>query len=292
MSFKNVSLYTKYHYVYRITNKKLNKHYIGVRSCAILPVKDLGIEYFSSSSDKEFIKDQKNNPRKYKYSIINTHPTRTSAANEEISLHEWFSVGINESFYNKAKATSTSFDVTGRRYKHTQKTIDKIIKTKNTIQENGKTNAEESAKKATITKNKQMYNKEITIQQHINNECKKTLLKIQDDGKSIAQKRVIKANKTKEKNQSAASGKNNGDAVKYDFIDKNGNIKYSYYGASKQMNKELKISNYIIRKYANTDMFIYENMTNVMLVRLKNYNPILENLKVISTLPTWRCNEI
>ena len=53
------------YYVYRITNTVLNKHYYGYRSCKIDPKEDLGKKYFSSSRDKEFIKDQKQNPLNY-----------------------------------------------------------------------------------------------------------------------------------------------------------------------------------------------------------------------------------
>jgi len=58
------------HYVYRITNTKLNRHYYGVRTSRIKPKLDLGIKYFSSSTDKHFIKDQKENPANYKYKIV------------------------------------------------------------------------------------------------------------------------------------------------------------------------------------------------------------------------------
>lgn len=103
----------KYHYVYRITNTKLNKHYYGVRSSNVEPSKDLGFKYFSSSSDVQFIEDQKNNPQDYKYIIVSIFNTRHDALELEIKLHAKFNVGVNESFYNKAKATSTSFDKTG-----------------------------------------------------------------------------------------------------------------------------------------------------------------------------------
>ena len=53
----------KYHYVYRITNKVCRKHYYGVRSSNNHPKQDIGIQYFSSSYDKDFIKDQKENSR-------------------------------------------------------------------------------------------------------------------------------------------------------------------------------------------------------------------------------------
>ena len=100
------------HYVYRITNTKLNKHYYGVRS-AIDPKLDLGIKYFSSSSDIVFMKDQKIEPLVYKYKILGVYATRAQAIEKEIRLHEKFNVGVNPSFYNKAKQTHRKFDCTG-----------------------------------------------------------------------------------------------------------------------------------------------------------------------------------
>lgn len=101
------------HYTYRITNLIENKHYYGSRTCDCNPIKDLGIKYFSSSSDKKFVKDQKLNPENYKYKVIKTFKTRKEAIQFEIKLHNYFNVGINESFYNKVKQTSTGFDTTG-----------------------------------------------------------------------------------------------------------------------------------------------------------------------------------
>ena len=100
------------HYTYRITNIVDNKHYYGVRS-SIDPSKDLGIKYFSSSKDKNFIKDQKENPHKYKYKIIRIYNTRKEAIELEIKLHTKFDVGVNESFYNRSKQTSVGWDTTG-----------------------------------------------------------------------------------------------------------------------------------------------------------------------------------
>ena len=57
----------KFHYVYRITNVEKNKYYYGSRSSNILPSEDIGIKYFSSSSDKIFVQDQKENPQNYMY---------------------------------------------------------------------------------------------------------------------------------------------------------------------------------------------------------------------------------
>ena len=103
----------KYHYVYRITNIQEKKHYYGVRSSKIEPKLDLGIKYFSSSKDKDFIQEQKDDKNIFKYKIIKTFDSREEAIKLEIKLHAKFNVGINESFYNKAKQTSTGYDTFG-----------------------------------------------------------------------------------------------------------------------------------------------------------------------------------
>lgn len=102
-----------YHYLYRISNKKINKHYYGVRSSKILPKKDLGIKYFSSSYDKNFIEDQHNNPENYKYKVIIIAENRSKVLKLEVRLHQKYNVGVNPNFYNKVKQTSTSFDCSG-----------------------------------------------------------------------------------------------------------------------------------------------------------------------------------
>ncbi len=99
----------KYHYLYRITNKELNKHYYGVRSSDIEPKQDLGIKYFSSSSDKEFIKEQKRCSYKFKYKIIKMFNTREEAMDEEIKIHTRLNVDSNDKFYNKINAKNSLF---------------------------------------------------------------------------------------------------------------------------------------------------------------------------------------
>lgn len=103
----------KYHYVYRITNIIKNKHYYGVRTSSIHPSNDLGIKYFSSSSLKDFISEQKESPSNFKYKILKIFSSRTEALNFEIKLHNKFNVHINPNFYNLAKQTSTGFDPFG-----------------------------------------------------------------------------------------------------------------------------------------------------------------------------------
>lgn len=103
----------KYFYVYRITNISLKKHYYGARSCNKHPKEDLGVCYFSSSSDKKFLKHQKQNKHLYKYKIVKIFKTFAEALEFESLLHKKFNVNVSEKFYNKAKQTSNSFSTEG-----------------------------------------------------------------------------------------------------------------------------------------------------------------------------------
>ena len=103
----------KYHYVYRITNKEINKHYYGCRTSTIHPSLDLGVCYYSSSKDSEFLKEQRESSVKFKYKIIRIFNDRKSALKFEIYLHNRFNVATNNAFYNNAKQTNTGFDTTG-----------------------------------------------------------------------------------------------------------------------------------------------------------------------------------
>lgn len=98
-----------YYYVYRITNRVLNKHYYGFRSSKIEPKLDLGLKYFSSSRDNEFLKDQRENFNNYKYKIIKTFKDKKSAVRFESKLHFKFDVRNNDNFYNRSNQTLDSF---------------------------------------------------------------------------------------------------------------------------------------------------------------------------------------
>jgi len=137
------TIYT--HYVYRITNVLLNKHYYGSRSCKCNPYDDLGIKYFSSSKDKDFKKDQKEHPEHYRYKIIKIFENRNDAYALEILLHEKFDVGINENFYNRSKQTSTRFNTYGLKY--SEETLKKM-----SIAQKGKKFSEEHRKKLSDAK--------------------------------------------------------------------------------------------------------------------------------------------
>lgn len=127
------------HYVYKISNIIENKHYIGVRSSKN-PIKDLGIKYFSSSSDKEFMLEQQEFPERFEYNILEVFSTRKDAINKEIELHDLYDVAVNESFYNKSKQTSIGFCTSGAT--HSQETKDKISATLT-----GKPHSEETKRK-------------------------------------------------------------------------------------------------------------------------------------------------
>ena len=102
-----------YHYVYRITNTKIKKHYYGAHSSKNKPILDIGLKYFSSSKDKNFMIEQKINPSVFKYKVVKIFKSRKDAILFEIFLHNKFDVGKNPRFYNGAKQSSTGFDTTG-----------------------------------------------------------------------------------------------------------------------------------------------------------------------------------
>jgi len=101
-------------YVYRITNIQENKHYYGSKyskkTAIAIPKEHIGSIYFSSSTDKEFIKDQKEKPHLFKYKVIKVFNTPEQAIALEIRLHAKFDVKNHTSFYNNANQTSTRFN--------------------------------------------------------------------------------------------------------------------------------------------------------------------------------------
>ena len=118
---------TIYHYVYRITNTIIGKHYYGTRtSKGITPKEDLGTKYISSSLDKNFISEQREHPENFKYKVIRQFKDRVSATEFEIFLHTKYDVKTNPKFYNRANQTSTGFDFTFK--SHSTKSLQKISK--------------------------------------------------------------------------------------------------------------------------------------------------------------------
>lgn len=114
---KNVrSIEGKNFYVYRITNKVTGMHYYGSRVSCDAPKQDLGIKYYSSSYNKEFILDQRNNKPNYKYKVVRVCKTNVDKQLFESYLHLKFNVKSNSKFYNQVNQTTTGFDCTGHSY--------------------------------------------------------------------------------------------------------------------------------------------------------------------------------
>ena len=110
-------------YVYDITNIVNGKRYIGSRQTNILPILDIGVEYYSSSLDKDFIYDQLINPGHYKYTVLKEFNCREDTINFEIYLHNKFDVGTNQMFYNRSKQTSVGWDRSGVKHSDESKQL-------------------------------------------------------------------------------------------------------------------------------------------------------------------------
>ncbi len=102
-----------FHCVYKINNLINEKMYIGKHSSKTPSIENIGITYFSSSADKDFIKDQKKNPLNYSYDILGIFTSSNLAIKFEIWCHNHYDVGANSLYYNRAKQTSIGFDTTG-----------------------------------------------------------------------------------------------------------------------------------------------------------------------------------
>lgn len=93
---------SKYHYVYR-SYEPLGRSYIGKRTCSCLPEED--ISYLGSYSDPDFHPTQKE--------ILAVCDSSEHALSVEIFFHEFYDVGRNPMFANRAKQTSKYFNSEG-----------------------------------------------------------------------------------------------------------------------------------------------------------------------------------
>jgi hypothetical protein len=183
-----------FYYTYRITNIKDNKHYYGSKysqqTATKLPKSQLGIKYFSSSSDKDFIRDQKENPHLYKYKVIKIFNTPKDAIAHEIKLHAKFDVRNNPSFYNKTNQTSTG-------YMLSKESLVKGIQTKNNnIDENGLNSHQRIGKKSSKTKNTYLWQTTTKLEM-IKNLRDSSLNNIDENGLNSHQRSGANSVKTK-----------------------------------------------------------------------------------------------
>jgi len=89
-----------YYYVYKITDKKRKKYYIGSRQSAVTPKQDLGHDYFSSSTNKKFIEEQRKDPSQFEYEIIKEYPNMLEALEHEKKILQRVDARNNEKYYN------------------------------------------------------------------------------------------------------------------------------------------------------------------------------------------------
>lgn len=89
-----------YYYVYKITDKKRKKYYIGARKSKTKPEQDLGHIYFSSSANKKFIEEQRKTPNQFTYEIIETFSNMEQALKYEKELIEQKNALNDKNYYN------------------------------------------------------------------------------------------------------------------------------------------------------------------------------------------------
>ena len=93
------------HYTYLLIHPD-GLMYIGVRSCKCLPDEDTAYMSSAKTVSKEYLQECDK-------LVLGEFATREKAINEEIRLHDLLEVGINTSFFNRAKQTCTGFDRSG-----------------------------------------------------------------------------------------------------------------------------------------------------------------------------------
>lgn len=103
----------KYNYVYQITEISTGMKYIGSRgttkSNALADLKS----YQSSSTNKVFKQQQKDNPLNFNYTILSFHNTRRAATVQESYLHAKYNVKDNPIYYNKVNQRISGFCTDG-----------------------------------------------------------------------------------------------------------------------------------------------------------------------------------
>lgn len=273
------------HYTYLISNIKENKHYIGSRTCKknSTPETDLGFKYFSSSTDEEFIQDQKVNPQDYTYQIINRFQLRKEAVWNEICLHKIFDVGVNPDFYNKVRQASNGFsaDKGSKAQENRFKTMSEINeqgftvfqtasikRTKNMkIVLEGKTIYQKAGEKQSITK-KLIEENGFSIAKNASIKCQKTMLIPDENGLTIKQKSAEKISKCR-KESKIAVGKNNPSAKQIDIFNSNDEKIFECHGDFAKICKENNLPFVSLQKTYQQETKLYENISNYTLCRVK-----------------------
>ena len=75
-------------YVYKVTNKKTGKYYIGSKTTLNADNYYIGYNYFTSSTDTEFVEDFKKNTTKYKHEVLKYFTDKQQCLDYEADLIE------------------------------------------------------------------------------------------------------------------------------------------------------------------------------------------------------------
>lgn len=98
-------------YVYKVTNKKTGKYYIGSKTTLNADNYYIGYNYFTSSFDTEFVEDFKNNTKAWKHEVLKYFDDKQECLDYEADLIEeaWENDRdnlINKGFFRKDKKTN------------------------------------------------------------------------------------------------------------------------------------------------------------------------------------------
>ena len=98
-------------YVYKVTNKKTGKYYIGSKTTLNADNYYIGYNYFTSSTDTEFVEDFKNNTKAWKHEVLKYFDDKQECLDYEATLIEeaWENDRadlINKGFVRKNKKTN------------------------------------------------------------------------------------------------------------------------------------------------------------------------------------------
>ncbi|CAK0879986.1 unnamed protein product [Prorocentrum cordatum] len=110
--------------------------------------------YMGSSSDAQFKQD-----RKHKL-ILTKHSTRADAVQAECFFHEFYNVGANSEFANRARQTSIGFDRQGVQHSESSKRKMSAAKRGDRHHLFGKNHSEETKKKISAAKRGQTFSEE------------------------------------------------------------------------------------------------------------------------------------
>lgn len=114
-------------YVYKVTNIEFKRFYIGSKTSTSKYNHNIGVDYFTSSTDENFVKDFKLNPQNYKCEILKYFNDKQQCLDYEAHLIEraWGNQNLINRGYIK-KSGETNHIVRNSKTKHSEETKRKI----------------------------------------------------------------------------------------------------------------------------------------------------------------------